>query len=195
MQAHQEAPGSQLQVFLHHDQAWEWIFAQGAQLNPIAPKIPAPLRSPTGVAEAFPEEPLVSPSPLQEPWVNHHPHGRSSGPAVPLLAIGKDPSTKIKNEAFGINLNKGAACILKGITPPGLTPGDSEDIGAVFMDGVGCPGKETTDDSDTVAHLSMAIEEISQRMHQDQSGQNQKKNLGGDHPRSLPYETPTTTRS
>jgi hypothetical protein len=177
VQAQQDSPDAQLQVFDNYDQAWEWIFSVGAQLSSGFPKVPVPLGSPTGVADVLPEEPVTSPIQLQEPWVDHHPQGRSSGPAVPLLAIGKDPSTKTKNEAFGINLNKGAAYILKGVDPPGLSPSDAEDVAAVFRDGVGCPGKETTDDSDAVAHLSMAFEEISQRLHQDQSGQSQKKNL------------------
>ena len=110
----------------------------------------------------------------------------------PIAAIGKDPSLSVPNEAFGINLNKGANTILKGILPPGLSPGDREDVAAVFLDGVGCPGKETSDDSGTMAHMSVAFEEFAHMLQQDQSGRTHRKNLRWKTPKILSLKEPQT---
>ena len=43
VQAQQDSPDAQLQVFDNYDQAWEWIFSVGAQLSSGFPKLPVPL--------------------------------------------------------------------------------------------------------------------------------------------------------
>ena len=156
-QAFTGRPDSKWRVFPTYQEGCQWLASQSSAQVPQAPP-----------------SSMEAPSPLEADMFN--PTSGSREPPLPSWGI--DDSTGQEDEAYGMNINMGAAHILKHIVPPGMQPRDVEELAGIMIDAVAVPGKDTcADESEGLAQvMGFAFAELGQTAHLANSGQNQRKN-------------------
>ena len=161
--------GSRYRRFTTQDEAWAYVDQYRND----------PPRADTALRRVRRESPLGGSLPETPPQVTPV-SVRSQGPGVPPLMLnGRDKSAKTEDEIFGISLDTDVGALHGKLAPPGVTSIVAQDLTECLVDAVSLPGKtgQSTESEDTVANLQISIEALGHSQRQNQSGEQQRRDL------------------